>query len=175
MDSTLQDKLQELMTHLTAEETRLQQELEVVRKIREPIQQSLQEVKELSLSTSNNGRLAEATKIASRLSDQDTAPAPPQDRGASELPKGVTRRQVIHRIIPGFHGKRFKSGDVRHRFVEDYLGGVEPPNFAQAINNLLKRMSEKGEIQDLGRDESEPGAPRYYLEIESQEENLLEP
>jgi hypothetical protein len=102
-------------------------------------------------------------------SSQESIPA------TNGLPENPTRRQVVMQIIPSFHGNRFKSGDVRHSFVQDYLGGVEPPNFPQAINNLLKRMAEKGEILDLGRDNSERGSPRYYQETRDHEGNLLEP
>lgn len=110
-----------------------------------------------------------AGDVTDHESSQESGPA------VNGVPGNLTRRQIIMRMVPAFGGNRFSSGDIRERFVQDHLDGVEPPNFPQAINNLLKRMADKGEIQDLGRYESEPGAPRYYREIKSQEENLLGP
>jgi hypothetical protein len=127
----------------------------------------------LSSIRGDNGHPQTAVNVAPKAGYR-AGPAPSQESTPTTngLPENPTRRQVVMQIIPGFHGNRFKSGDIRHRLVQDYLEGVEPPNFPQAINNLLKRMADKGEIQDLGRDENEFGAPRYYREIEGQDGTL---
>jgi hypothetical protein len=149
-------------------------ELDRLGQERDALQQLIGEANRfLSNIRGDNGRSGTVVRVPPRAGQvTNSAPSRESTPTTNGLPKDLTRRQVVVEIIPNFHGRRFNSGDVRRRFVQDYLGGVEPPNFPQAINNLLKRMADKGEIQDLGRDESEFGAPRYYREIEDQEEAL---
>ncbi len=144
---------------------------------RDGLQQLIAEAnKFLSNIRRDNGHLESGIDLFPQTeSEADLASSGESIRQTNGVPKNLNRRQVIMQIIPAFQGSRFNSGDVRQRFVEDYLDGIEPPNFPQAINNLLKRMADKGEIEDLGRDESESRAPRYYREIKNQEVNLLEP
>lgn len=89
------------------------------------------------------------------------------------LPGDLTRRQVILEIIPGFHGEPFTARDIRRGFVRDYIE-EEPPNFPQAINNLLQRMAEKGEIKSLGKQGDKISDPYIYKENENREDTLLE-
>jgi hypothetical protein len=87
------------------------------------------------------------------------------------LPEGLTRRQIVWRIIPDFHGETFKVADVRERYLDKYLE-TEPPHFTQALSNLLRRMADKGEI---GRKREGDGrkSPWVYFVKESDEETLL--
>ncbi len=68
---------------------------------------------------------------------------------------------MARRIIPEFSGATFTASDVREKFVERYLE-AEPPNFPQAVNNLLKRMVDSGEIEEAGRDGEGTTAPWLY-------------
>lgn len=169
LESDLSSVEAEIASH-KSELDRLEHERDGLRQLIEEANRFLSNVR------GNNGHSGTVVRVPPRGGDA-TPPESSQESvpDTNGLSKKLTRRQIVLRIVPGFHGRRFKSGDVRHRFVQDHLGGVEPPNFPQAINNLLKRMAEKGEILDLGRDESEPGAPRYYHEIENHEEKLLDP
>jgi hypothetical protein len=173
MSDSHRDRVKKLKADFEAAHSSIEAELDQLRQKWDELQQKRDELRELieglnvvlSGSGANSHRVAEVVGNGSASSQEST----PTTNG---LPENPTRREVVLKILPSFHGERFKSGDVRHRFVQDYLGGVEPPNFPQAINNLLKRMAKKGEITDLGRDEDEPGAPRYYRENKSQEETL---
>jgi hypothetical protein len=171
------DKLIELKSEYEAKHADTEATISRLKLRRDGLQRLIEGLDQLIASEGDSSRYhRSAVRVPPRAgygtdhtSSQESIPA------TNGLPENPSRRQVVMQIIPGFHGNRFKSGDVRHRFVQDYLDGVEPPNFPQAINNLLKRMAEKGEILDLGRDKSEAGGPRYYREIRDQEENLLGP
>lgn len=169
LESDLANVESEIASH-ESEIARLGQERDGLRQLIEEANRFLSSIR------SDNGHPQPKVRVAPKAEyGTDSAPSQESTPAVNGLPKNPSRRQVVMQIIPSFHGNRFKSSDIRHRFVQDYLEGVEPPNFPQAINNLLKRMADRGEIQDLGRDESESGGPRYYREIKYQEENLLGP
>lgn len=175
MDSTLQDRLQELMTHLDAEEVRLQRELDVVRRIREPIQQSLREVRESALGRANGGSQSVVTGIASDLIERDASSGLPRDNNPGGLPRGVTRKQIVEQIVPEIKGQPFEPRDIRERFLERYPQ-ADASHFPQAISNILREMAEKGEIKRLGRKGDARNDPFIYQANDSQEESLaLEP
>jgi hypothetical protein len=171
------DKLIELKSEYESKHADTEATISRLKLRRDGFQRLIEGLDQLIASEGNSsGHHGPAVRVPPRAS-YGTDPTSSQESipPTNGLPANPTRRQVVMQIIPGFHGNRFKSGDVRQSFVQDYLGGVEPPNFPQAINNLLKRMAEKGEILDLGRDNSERGSPRYYKEIRDQEEKLLGP
>jgi hypothetical protein len=169
VESEIASHKSEIASH-ESEVARLGQQRDGIRQLIEELNRFLSGVK------GEYGHSGTAVREALKAGHEAEAELPREiGSTASGSSKNLSRRQIVLRIIPGFEGRRFKSGDVRHTFVQDYLDGVEPPNFPQAINNLLKLMAKKGEIQDLGRDKSEHGGPRYYREIDNREDKLLSP
>jgi hypothetical protein len=103
-----------------------------------------------------------------RTAPQESAPKP------NGLYGDLTRRQIVQKIISEFHGEAFKVSDVREKYLENYLE-TEPPNFTQALSNLLRRMADKDEI-GRRREGGSRKSPWIYFVKESDEESLnLEP
>lgn len=90
---------------------------------------------------------------------------------ASRTVGNLSRRDLTRQIIPEFDGETFTAAEVREKFLDKYLE-TEPPNFPQAINNVLKRMVENGEIEQAGRQGEGYTAPWLYREKRNQEGSL---
>lgn len=161
------DKLIELKAEYEAKHADTEATISRLEHRRDGLQRVVEGLDQLIASEGDSGRHYGSTVRVPPRADYPTDYTSSQESipATNGLPENPSRPQVVMQIIPSFRGNRFKSSDVRQRFVQDYLGGIEPKNFPQAINNLLKRMADKGEILDLGRDKSERGAPRYYQEI----------
>lgn len=150
-------------------------ELDRLERERDELQRLNEEADRLLSTIRKGNRLPQAVVRVPQKSEHraaDSAPSHESTSTTNGLPENPTRRQLVLKIVPSFHGKRFTAGDIRHRIVQDYMDGEEPPNFPQAINNLLKRMAAKGEIKGLGRSSDLPGEPYVYEENESHEGTL---
>jgi len=91
------------------------------------------------------------------------------------LPEGLSRRQAIWQIIPEFEGGPFDSRELRERLLAKYPK-AHTKSLPQSITNLLRDMSDKGEIKRLGRRGEGPTDPFMYQYNDNQEESLaLEP
>ncbi len=84
----------------------------------------------------------------------------------------MSRREILLQIIPTFYGEPFTTGDVRKKFLEEYLEH-EPPNFEQAVSNLLKRMANRGEVERMGRRGEAATSPWLYRAAGIQSDNGL--
>jgi hypothetical protein len=97
-------------------------------------------------------------------------------RESAPKPNGVygdlTRRQIVWKIIPEFHGEPFKVSDVREKYLEKYLQ-TEPPNFTQALSNLLKRMADKDEIGRRREGDSRKSPWIYFVKEGDEDEATL--
>lgn len=165
------------LSSVESEFARVQSDLDRLEQERDKLLRLIKEVNMWLSSSKDDGGHSHIVETTPPNVEDEESPtslqgeSPPATNG---LPENATRRQIVLRIVPDFHGETFTAGDIRHRFVQDYLE-EEPPNFPQAINNLLQRMADKGEITSLGRKGDKPGDPHIYREIKNQEESLLEP
>ena len=169
-------RVKEFKASLEADLASKESDLTKLERERDELRRLIEEADRLLSSIGSDNRQPRPTAVVPEKADYGADPVPSQNdtpatNGSS---KDLTRRQIVSQIVPEFHGETFTAGDIRHRFVQDYLE-EEPPNFPQAINNLLQRMADKGEIKSLGRKGDKPGDPYIYQENENQEENLLGP
>lgn len=152
------DKLKQLKAEYEADEAEVKTELVQIEQQQHELERKREELRQLiegvegvlSSIRGNNAHLQHVVKVAP-LNGSSSESSQSDALAANESPKNHSRRQLVLRIIPEFNGETFTASDVREKFVERYLGGVEPPNFPQAINNLLKRMVDNDEIEQVGR------------------------
>lgn len=153
-----------------SEFTALESKLDRLARERDKLRRLVEEADGLLSSIRGDNKLSHAVSVPSGAT-YGSGSVPSQENSPTTN-GSLTRRQMVLQILPGFHGETFTAGDVREQLVKQYLGGDEPPNFPQAINNLLKRMAEKGEIKSLGRIDGK----YLYQENGTREESLnLEP
>lgn len=164
------DRLKDLKAEYEADQTgvvadlaQLEQTRDELERKRDRLQELIEGVDKL-LARYRDGYTQPKSTIQDTVSKEpDSTLSKNETPPTNGLPENPTRRQVILRIIPSFHGKPFTAGDIRQKFVQGYLK-EEPPNFPQAINNLLKRMVESGEVEEAGRDGEGTTAPWLYRE-----------
>lgn len=171
------DKLKQLKAEYEADHADVEADLAQLEQKRDRLERTCQELRQLIegidgvLSRFGDGnKLPQAAAVAPLRAEYENGSTPsressPSTNGSS---KGLSRRQIVLQIVPRFHGGTFSTSDIREKFVEHYLGGVEPPNFPQAVNNLLKRMADKGEIKSLGQVDGK----YLYQENMNREESL---
>lgn len=175
MNDIVEKRLQNTIADLEADLAQHQQKLDETQKVIGEIQEAIVELRELLPDGGDNSHPPPV--VAPRPKEYGNGLAPSEE--STTMPNGssesLTRRQLVRLMVPEFHGETFEASDIREKFLEQHLE-VEPPNFPQAINNLLQKMAEKGDtIETAGRRSDKPRRPWLYREKKHQEENLLGP
>ena len=173
MNDIVEQRLQNTIVDLEADLAQHQRQLDETQGAISDIQEAIAELKRLMSDRGSVERrsLVTAASRPTAYGDSPTSPkeSTPTAKGSLE---GLNRRQLVRRMVPEFHGKTFTASDVREMFLEQYLE-VEPPNFRQALNNLLQKMAEGGDaIEKAGRKGTGRRDPWLYREKENQEESL---
>jgi hypothetical protein len=89
--------------------------------------------------------------------------------GSSALPGSqLSRRQMIVKVVPDFHGRAFSQSDVRGKILERWPHAAAR-SLASGIANLLREMADNGYLERL------EGDPVKYREKQNREDDLLSP
>jgi hypothetical protein len=159
------DKLKELKSEYKAKHADTEATISRLIHRRDGLQRLIEGLDQLIASEGDGSKYHESAVSVPPKARYGAAPASSQEsvtttNGLSEKP---SRRELILRMLPEFRGETFTAREVREKYVEQYLE-AEPPNFPQAINGLLQRMADRGEIEQVGRKGPRTTDPWLYRE-----------
>jgi hypothetical protein len=150
----LEDKLPAWITELKTRRAELQRELGQVQQALDGLEKLL--VLGATKSSSSSGDPSESAQVRF---------------GLNGLPEGVSRRQALWEIILEFGNIPFDSKELRERLLDKYPQ-AQTKSLPQSVTNLLRDMSDKGQIKRLGRRGDGPTDPFIYQHDNDREESL---
>ncbi len=164
MISSLQKSVEEFKAELEAHRDALRQELEETERL-------LEQIHQFSPSKAADRRALSTASPQGRENGEASTSSRKGTTKQTGLPKGVSRRQAVTRIISEFDKDTFEPKDVREKYIERYPQ-ADAPHLTPSISSLLRQMSERGEIKRLGRRGDSPNDPYVYQKVESPEGRL---